>query len=79
MTRKCNYPLLHQNSIIFWLMQDLTSLATEGRPLSQQHSLSDLYDVRRPLYEAFSDYQIDNNRTCADTVNAIISCLEGTQ
>lgn len=75
-TRKRNYPLLHQNSNIFWLKRDLSLLPTEGRPLSQKHPLSHLYETRKPMYEAFADYQIDNNGSCEDTVNAIISCLE---
>ena len=75
-TRKRNYPLLHQNSNIFWLKRDLALLPTEGRPLSQKHPLTDLYEIRKPMYEAFADYQIDNNGSCEDTVNAIISCLE---
>ena len=75
-TRQCNYPLLHQNSNIFWLKRDLSLLPTEGRPLSQKQPLSDLYETRKPMYKSFADYQIDNNHSCEDTVNAIISCLE---
>ena len=75
-TRKRNYSLLHQNSNIFWLKRDLSLLPTEGRPLSQKQPLSDLYETRKLMYESFADYQIDNNGSCEDTVNAIISCLE---
>lgn len=75
-TRKENYPLLHQNGTIFWLHKNIDSLPTDGRPLSQANRLSDLYAVRKPLYEAFSDFAIDNNGNIMDTVSKIISILE---
>lgn len=60
-TKECNYPLLHQNGRIFWLQRDLSLLPTHGRPLSQTNSLETMYQIRKPLYEAFADYIIDNN------------------
>ncbi len=75
-TRNENYPLLHQNGTIFWLHKNIDSLPTDGRPLSQANRLSDLYAVRKPLYEAFSDFAIDNNGNIMDTVSKIISILE---
>lgn len=76
-TKQRNYPLLHQNGTIFWLQRDLEQLPTEGRPLSQTTALGDLYAVRKPLYEAFADYRIDNNGSPEDTVRQIIAILEG--
>lgn len=76
-TRSRNYPLLHQNGSIFWLKRDLDVLPTDGRPLSQANKLSDLYAVRKPMYEAFADHSIDNNGSMEETVSAIKSCLEG--
>ena len=78
-TRGCNYPLLHQNSSIFWLTRDLELLPTDGRPLSQANRLSDMYEVRKPLYQAFADYRIDNNGGPEETIREIISILEGTK
>lgn len=78
-TRERNYPLLHQNSSIFWLQRDLSLLPTEGRPLSQANPLTDLYRMRRPLYERFADYCIDNNGTLSETLSAIQCLLEGTK
>lgn len=75
-TRPHNYPLLHQNGQIFWLTRDLEKLPTDGRPLSQSNRLSDLAAQRRPLYEAFADFQIDNNGTLDSTVNAILAHWE---
>ena len=76
-TRKRNYPLLHQNGSIFWLRRDTSLLPTDGRPLSQRNSLSDMYETRRPLYEAFADFSVDNNGTAEETVRAILAHLEG--
>ena len=75
-TRPQNYPLLHQNGRIFWLKRPLNVLPTEGRPLSQANALSDLYAVRKPMYESFADHIIDNSGDIRDTVSAIIACLE---
>lgn len=77
-TRERNYPLLHQNGTIFWMKRSLDALPTNGRPLSQANKLTDLYTVRKPLYEAFADYVIDNNGSPEETVAAIITHLEGT-
>ena len=75
-TQECNYPLLHQNSIVIWLRRDLDSLPTEGRPLSQVNSLWDMYQTRKPMYEAFADHIVDNNGTPEETVREILRKLE---
>lgn len=75
-TRQRNYPLLHQNSRIFWLQRDLEVLPTDGRPLSQSNRLSDLFAVREPMYRAFADHIVDNNGSGEDTLSAILACLE---
>lgn len=76
-TRQRNYPLLHQNGSIFWLRRDTSLLPTDGRPLSQRNSLSDMYEKRKPMYEAFADFSVDNNGTAEETVRAILAHLEG--
>ena len=74
-TRKENYPLLHRNGILFWLRRDLSSLPTDGRPLSQQQRLEEMYRVRKPLYEAFADYSIDNDHSINHTTEEIRNAL----
>lgn len=59
-TREENYPSLHQNGRIFCLHRDLDALPTEGRPLSQGTKLSEMYRIRKPLYERFADAHIQN-------------------
>lgn len=76
-TRQRNYPLLHQNGRIFWLQRAISQLPTDGRPLSQAGKLTDMYRVREPMYRAFSDHCIDNNSTLTQTVDAILSILNG--
>ena len=77
-TKERNYPLLHQNSIIFWLNRSLELLPTDGRPLSQATKLKDMFAVRKPMYKTFADHMVDNNGNSDDTVKQIISILEGT-
>ena len=56
-----NYKHLHRNGKIFWRKRDVEKLPIQGRPLSQQMSLQDMYEKRAPLYERFADYIIDND------------------
>lgn len=72
-TRPENYPLLHQNGKIIWIERSIELLPTAGRPLSQQMKLSDMYHVRKPLYEAFSDVSIDNNLSIEETIDNILN------
>lgn len=75
-TKERNYPLLHQNGEIFWIRRDLSKLPTDGRPLSQQGKLSEMYRIREPMYNAFKDRGIDNDGTPEDAVNRILKVLE---
>lgn len=72
-TRPENYDLLHQNGTIIWLQRDLALLPTNGRPLSQQNTLDSLYQIRRPLYESFADYVIQNDSDISTVMQKIIS------
>lgn len=75
-TKERNYPLLHQNGKIIWLRRDLDKLPTDGRPLSQANRLTDLYDIRKPLYKAFADCSVDNNGSAEQTIADILVKLE---
>lgn len=75
-TRQENYPLLHQNGQIFCLERDLSQLATDGRPLSQAAKLEEMYRIRKPLYDHFADYHIDNNGTSECAAEKILSIWE---
>ena len=74
-TRAENYLPLHQNGTIFWLQRSLDSLPKDGRPLSLKNSLEDMYRIRRPMYEEFCDYKVQNNGAPEDAVNQILTLL----
>ena len=71
-TRNKNYPLLHQNGTIYWIQRNITALPTDGRPLSQPGKLEQMYAIRKPMYEQFSDVKIDNNSSVEQVVETII-------
>jgi len=71
-TRQENYPLLHQNGRIIWIHRDLDRLPTDGRPLSHKDKLAAMYQIRKPMYEIFSDYAVDNNGNLETTVCQIL-------
>jgi len=75
-TRERNYNLLHQNGIIFWIQRKLADLPSEGRPLSAQHDLREMYRVREPLYDKWKDWFITNYGAPEDAANGILAVLE---
>ena len=75
-TRERNYPLLHQNGTIVWLKRDTALLPTEGRPLSQQGRLEQMYAQRKSLYARFADITADNCGSPEQTVQTILAKLE---
>ena len=75
-TRERNYPLLHQNGRIFWIMRNIKALPTDGRPLSQANSLAEMYRVRQPLYDKWKDWVIDNNGRPEEAAVRILCALE---
>ncbi len=75
-TRNINYNALHQNGKIIWIRRNVDTLPTDGRPLSQSNNLRTLYNQRKPMYEAFSDFAIENDGTPAETIAKILSLME---
>ena len=74
-TREENYVPLHQNGTILWIERDLEKLARDGRPLSLNGDLAQMYEKRRPCYERFADIRIDNNGSMDETVSRIMEVL----
>ena len=74
-TRKENYPLLHQNGVIFEIKRDTERLTREGRPLSQG-DLTEMYKKRAPMYKAFRDYEIDNNGTIEEAAEKVAEVMK---
>ncbi|MBQ3147004.1 MAG: shikimate kinase [Oscillospiraceae bacterium] len=77
-TREENYGLLHQNSRIFCLNRELEKLPTDGRPLSQATKLSEMYQIRKPLYHRFADHFISNNGSPEAAAEEILKLWEET-
>lgn len=75
-TREENYPLLHQNGRIFCLDRALEALPTDGRPLSQNTALAEMYRVRKPLYDRFADHHVSNDGAAEETANTILNLWE---
>lgn len=74
-TRPENYPLLHQNGRIIWIKRDISSLPTDGRPLSQSNKLEEMYKIREPLYCSFADFAIENNTSPKEVIEQILGGL----
>lgn len=74
-TKRENYHYLHQNGKIFWLERDISLLPTAGRPLSQKYGLAEIYSQRKPMYDFFADYTVDNNNTPQEASRTIRSLL----
>ena len=71
-TRPENIPLLGQNGRIYYIEREFSTLPTDGRPLSQNGSLEEMFGRRKPLYERFADRVVQNNTSVQDTVDAIL-------
>lgn len=71
-TREENYDSLHQNGVMIWLQRPLAELSAEGRPVSQSTDIRELYARRRPLYERFADYSVENTESPDETVKRIM-------
>ena len=73
-----NIKALRQNGVIFFLDRDLAKLQVGGgRPLSSNHAaVAELYRQRYPIYQAASQYQIDNNGQPQEAVEQIKAKLK---
>lgn len=72
-TRPENYPLLHQNGCILWIQRQTSSLPTDGRPLSDPSKMEEMYRMRKPMYQAFSDCIVNNNGSPQETAQNILT------
>ena len=73
-TRRENWDPLRENSVVVFLRRDISKLPTKGRPISQSNDLNQLYEARRPLYEAVADLVV-NNEKIDRTVEEILKKL----
>ena len=73
--REENYRLLHQNAVIIWITRDLSRLARDGRPLSENANLEAMYRVREPRYRRFADLIVSNDGSPEQTAARILEAL----
>ena len=74
-TRPENMDPLRENSVVVFLRREIEKLPTRGRPISQSSDLHELYEKRRPLYEAAADVTVDNIRP-EQAVEEILNLLK---
>ena len=74
-TRRENLDPMRQNSLIVWLLRDISLLPKDGRPLSQANSLTEMFKVREPMYRAAADCIADNNGSLEDTLKQIMEAM----
>ena len=74
-TRPENYPSLHRNGTVVWLKRPIADLPTEGRPLSKAGHLEEMYRKRAPMYQAFSDFSVENTGTPEKVAREILNRL----
>lgn len=75
-TREENRDLLRQNGTLFHIERDLSLLGTDGRPLSQKDGVAAIYEKRKPLYESFRDFRIENDGSPEDTARKITELMK---
>ena len=56
-----NHCILRQNSLVVFINRDIAVLPKNGRPLSEQNDLHEMFRQRLPLYRAVCDYEVDGN------------------
>lgn len=71
-----NADILRQNSIVFFINRDISALPVEGRPLSKATALSEMYEVRLPLYRGVCDYEIAADGSVEAVVRRILEDLQ---
>ena len=71
-----NADILRQNSIVFFINRDVSALPVEGRPLSKATALSEMYEVRLPMYRSVCDYEIAADGSVEAVVRRILEELQ---
>ena len=72
-----NYFPLKQNGVIFFINRDLSLASRKGRPLATSlDAVKQLFEKRKPMYQAFADCTISNDKQIEDTVKEILLSYE---
>ena len=68
---EANRAPLRRSGRVYQIVRELSALSREGRPLSLNADLGQMYSVRKPLYEMFRDASVINDRSPQDTADDI--------
>ena len=71
-----NKAALRQNSVVVFLSRDISTLSTDGRPLSKTGKLGEMHEARLPHYKAVSDIDVEVAPDPEITVERILKGLE---
>lgn len=74
--REENKAALRQNAVVVFLRRDINELDTQGRPLSKNGKLEEMYKKRLPHYEAVCDITIEVAPEKEETLRRILKGLE---
>lgn len=67
-----NHDALRQNGTVIFINRDINILPTDGRPLSQQNKLSDMFQKRLPLYRSICHHEVDGNGSVEEVAERIM-------
>ena len=74
--REENRNALRENSVVVFLDRDVSSLATDGRPLSSsEEKLKKMQEIRYPIYKAVSDFTVETNPQAKITTDEVEKCV----
>lgn len=71
-----NHDALRQNGTVIFINRNIDVLPKDGRPLSQQNDLRDMYEKRLPLYRSICHHEIDGNGTVEEVAKRIEALWE---
>lgn len=74
-TRPENEFHLRQNGRLIYLEREISQLARAGRPLSTGANLDEMYAKRHPLYLAFADQEITNDKDPAQIAGEVLEAF----
>lgn len=74
--RERNRFAMMENSVIIFLDREVSSLATDGRPLSSsEEKVKKLYEERFPIYKSLADFTVKTNDNPQVTLNEVLKCV----
>lgn len=65
-----NIPVIRRNSIVFFIERPISTLPTNGRPLSAVGTLHEMYKKRAPLYRQACDFKV-SGKSAEETADKI--------